>query len=112
MAARETFCSPFDERLAASGPPAVFLVDPEGRLRFDPEWTRDAWGRCAEAGPVQWCWALARDADSGYVQLVMVTSPDLLRAHPRMTFRAFPTEEEARAALAAVGRPPVATEPW
>jgi hypothetical protein len=111
------FCSPFDERLAASGPPAVFLRDPEGLLRFDAEWTRDAWGRLegrddpvASRSP---CWALARDADSGYVQLVLATSPALLGDdHPRLSFRRFDDAASAIAALGALGRPPLARAPW
>jgi hypothetical protein len=105
------FCSAFDAALADAGPPALFLEDPEGRLRFDPEWTRDAWGRTPAVRPGR-CWALARDADSGYVQIVLSTSPDLVLHHPRATFRAFDAEAPARAALAALGRPPIAREPW
>lgn len=110
------FCSPFDERLAATGPPAVFLRDPEGLLRFDAEWTRDAWGRAEQAvdpaaAPVR-CWALARDRDSGYVLLVLATSPALLGVHPRLSFRTFDGAPSALAALAELGRPPLAATPW
>lgn len=110
------FCSAFDERLAATGPPAIFLRDPEGLLRFDAEWTRDAWGRVgdaveSDAAPVR-CWALARDRDSGYVLLVLATSPALLGVHPRLSFRTFDGPAAALAALAALGRPPLAEAPW
>ncbi|MEZ4241150.1 MAG: hypothetical protein R3F59_34320 [Myxococcota bacterium] len=107
------FCSPFDAALAANGAPAVFLRDVEGLLRFDAEWTRDAWGRAEGApqpGPPRW--ALARDGDSGYVQLVMATSPDLLQRHPRLAFRTFDDAAAALDALAALGRPPMAPQPW
>jgi hypothetical protein len=93
------FCSPFDRRLAEQGPPAVFLRDPEGRLRLDPEWTRDAWARL-------------KGRDSGYVQLVLATSPDLLAEHPRLQCRAFEEAHLAEEVLAALGRPPVVKEPW
>jgi hypothetical protein len=108
----EDFCSPFDHALAIRGPGAVFLRDPEGLLRFDPEWTRDAWGRARGDPGHEPRWVLARDRDSGYVLLVLVTSPALLADHPRLDLRSYPTADEARVALAALGRPPIATEPW
>jgi hypothetical protein len=107
----DPFCSPFDAVLAADGPPALFLRDPEGLFRFDPEWTRDAWGR---SNPVErrWCWVLARDRDSGYVQIVLATSPDLVADHPRLQLRVHGTLEAASEALARLGRPPLARDPW
>jgi hypothetical protein len=105
------FCSPFDSLLAREGPPAVFLRDPEGLLRFDAEWTRDAYSRAPS--PARGArWGLARDRDSGYVQAVFTTSPELLATHPRLEFRAYPTREEALGALAELGRPPIAKQPW
>jgi hypothetical protein len=111
-----SFCSPFDERLAHEGPPAVFLLDPEGQLRFDAEWTRDLWGRAADRpgpGPAglshEVCWVLARDRDSGWVQIVLVTSPDLLAAHPRLDVRRVPSFAEASAARASLGPVPLAS---
>lgn len=105
------FASPFDETLARQGPAAVFLVDPEGELRFHLNWTRDAWGR--EPGPhaIDWRWLLLRDRDTGFVQLALVTSPTLIPTHPRADVRAFSTREAAEAARAAFGRPPLA-EAW
>ncbi|MEQ1564747.1 MAG: hypothetical protein ABMA64_03830 [Myxococcota bacterium] len=111
----DPFCSPFDHALATSGPPAVFLRDPEGRMRFDADWTRDAWGRLADGQPTGapvHRWLLARDHDSGYVQLVLVTSPELLSTHPRLALRPVPSREAAVAAIQALGRPPIAREPW
>ena len=106
------FCSAFDEQLARHGPPAVFLFDPDGELRFDAEWTRDAWERAAR--PVQRgdCWLLARDRDSGWVQLLLATSPDLLREHPRLDVRPVRDVEEGRALRASLGAVPVVTEGW
>lgn len=113
------FCSPFDEALAARGTPAVFLYDPEGRLRLDSEWTRDAYARGATADhdlPWGWLWVLARDRDSGYVQLVLVTSPALAHAHPigggRLDLRTFETRDEALNVLRGLGRPPIRREDW
>lgn len=106
------FCSPFDEHLAEAGPAAVFLPDPEGLLRFDAEWTRDAWSRATPPLTRGRRWVLARDRDSGYVLMVLTTSPDLLVEHPRLQLRAFTERDEATAALAALGRPPLARDPW
>jgi hypothetical protein len=107
----DPFCNPFDALLAHEGPPAVFLRDPEGKLRFDAEWTRDAWGRLA-VGERRWCWVLARDRSSGHVQLLLATSPDLVGEHPRLQFRHYDSAEQAIAALAAIGRPPVTRDAW
>lgn len=107
----DPFCNPFDALLAAEGPPAVFLRDPEGKLRFDPEWTRDAWGRLS-VGERRWCWAIARDRASGHVQLLLATSPDLVAEHPRLQFRTYDSQLQATEALSAIGRPPVAREAW
>lgn len=106
------FCNDFDEALARSGPAAVFLLDQEGRLRFDADWTRDAWGR--EPGPHEhgWVWRLLRDRGTGFVTLVLVTSPTLIQAHPRADIRSYADEAEARAARAAFGRPPLTREAW
>jgi len=107
-----TFCSPFDERLARDGPPAVFLLDPEGQLRFDAEWTRDAWARATLPPRLEESWVLARDRDSGWVSLVLVTSPDLLNDHPRLEIRRVGDLEEGRAARAALGAVPVVKGEW
>jgi hypothetical protein len=39
------FASALDEGIFAGGPPAVFTVDPRGRLRVDPERTRELYLR-------------------------------------------------------------------
>lgn len=112
VSARE-FCGPFDRALAASGAPAVFLVDNEGLLRFDADWTRDAWHRLGRIpAPAGQTWFLARDRATGYVLLVMATSPELLADHPRLDARAFPDHAAAASALTALGRPPIARQPW
>jgi hypothetical protein len=106
------FCSPFDEALAHSGPPGLFLPDREGRFRFDPEWTRDAWERLSSPPAFSTCWVLVRDHDTGFVNLVLSTSPALLATHPRADTRTFATEAEARAVWSQLGRPALATERW
>lgn len=102
------FCSPFDAALAKSGVGAVFLVDREGALRFDSEWTRDAWGRAEATGDPTW--ALVRDRGSGHVQVVFVTRGELLSDHPRLQVRTCASADEARAARREIGL--VQKEPW
>jgi len=109
------FCSPFDAALAAHGPPAVFLPDREGLLRFDAEWTRDAWGRQPGPHAHGHAWTLLRDRDTGFVLLALVTSPTLIPApdgHARMDVRAYPTAAQAIAAREAFGQPPLCAEAW
>jgi hypothetical protein len=105
-------CNPFDHALLAAGPPAVFLFDKKGELRFDATWTRDAWGRAPgphERGEV---WLLLRDHGTGFISLVLVTSETLIIEHPRADVRRFATREEAEAARSAFGTPPVCREAW
>jgi len=106
------FCSNFDETLAHSGPAAVFLLDREGRLRVDSEWTRDAWERASGEHPIQWTWTVLRDLDNGFVSLLLVTSATLLTSHPKAQVRAFANVESARAFRAQFGQPPVSLEAW
>ena len=108
------FCSPFDQHLAMNGPPAVFLVDAGGELRFDADWTRDAWERAA--APVEehrWAWTLLRDRATGFVWLGLFTSPSLVpSAHPRIDARVYADRISAEAARDALGRPPIAETAW
>ena len=106
------FCTPFDEALAHQGPPGVFLFDAEGALRFHITWTRDLYGRAPGPHERGWRWVLCRDKASGFVQLVLVTSPSLLTEHPRLELRSFDDHGAAEAALQALGSPPVAEASW
>lgn len=106
------FCSPFDEQLAKSGPPAVFLYDRHGDLRFDAQWTRDAYGRIdahPEGAP---CWVLLRDTATGFVQQLYITAEGLMPSHPRGEMRRFAVEAEATAAREALGPIPLRPEAW
>lgn len=106
------FATAFDEALAHRGPPAVFLPDREGLLRFDADWTRDCWERSTEPMSAGWTWVLLRDRATRFVNLLLVTSPAVLSSHPRADVRIYATFEEATAALAAFGRPPLAGDTW
>ena len=107
-----TFCNPFDETLASEGPPAIFLPDREGLLRFDESWTRDAWGRNPGPHVFSPAWGLVRDHATRFVTLVLVTSPGLLEGWPRADVRLYATREEAEAARHALGTLAVAGDAW
>jgi len=106
------FCSNFDEALANNGPAAVFLLDQEGKLRFDARWTRDNWGRAPGPHEIRWRWTLFRDRRSGFVFLALVTSPTLIEVHPRLEIQSFGTYEQAVTMKNSYGNPPIAPEPW
>ena len=95
------FCDPFDAALAAAGPPAVFTVDADGRLRLDADRTRDAWSRLP--GPVdrEPTLFLMRDRATGWRQLVLVTAPALALEHPRAEAARLASAAEALVALRA-----------
>jgi hypothetical protein len=90
-----TFCSPFDAALAHQGPAAVFLPDPEGALRFQANWTRDAWARAEGPHAHGWRWVVMRNRDSGFVLIALATSPTLLAEPPRFDVRSFEGRAEA-----------------
>ena len=106
------FASAFDEALASGGPAALFLPDREGKLRFDVDRTRDCWERAP--GPHSLChvWLLLRDHDTGFVNLVLATSPSLLVVHPRADVRSYADRESADLARTSIGTPPVSREAW
>jgi hypothetical protein len=106
------FCNRFDEQLARHGPAGVFLFDHKDRLRFDASWTRDVWQRGPNQPNRDWTWVLMRDRDSGFVQLALITSSDLIREHPRLQLRSYPSLEAARSARRSIGAPPIALEAW
>lgn len=107
-----TFCSAYDALLMETSPAAVFLLDKRGEWKFSADWSRDAWLR--DTGPYDYgvCFRLWRDALTGYVIPIMVTSPTLLMEHPKGEVRCFDTLEEAMAVRATFGDPPVCDTPW
>ncbi len=110
------FCSSFDRAVAHEGPEALFIRDREGLWRLAPNWTRNAYdaleGDRAQSAQKTWRWLLARDHDTGFVQLLLCTGQDLLHAHPRMDLQYFDGLEEGDAARSAYGDPPVCKETW
>ncbi|MCO4744122.1 MAG: hypothetical protein KC912_05000 [Proteobacteria bacterium] len=77
-------------------------------LRFDPSWTRDTWGRAEGPHEPGWTWTVLRDQGSGFVFVVLVTSPTLLTEHPRLDVRQVTSREEAVRVAASFGDPPLA----
>ncbi len=110
------FCSSFDRAVAHEGPEALFVRDREGLWRLAPNWTRNAYealdGDRSARSSAAWRWLLARDHDTGFVQLLLCTGPDLLHNHPRMDLQCFVGLEEAQTARKAYGDPPVCLESW
>lgn len=104
-------CNPFDAAVAALGPPAIFVPDAEGLWRLEPDLSRDAWQRLGQAPAPDPAYGLLRDRATGYVSLVWAGSRALLEGHPRASLRWYPTEEEARAARAALGAPYLDPQP-
>ena len=109
---RQVFCSPFDEALAQSGPAAVFLLGRKGTLRLNENWSRDVWERAPGPHEHGFCWIAFRDHGTGWVQLLLVTSPTLLQEHPKGDVCSFETREEAEAFIAGFGQPPLCKDPW
>jgi hypothetical protein len=104
------FGTHFDEALARALP-AIFTLDADGELRLNLDRSREAWDRLAAAGApaptFDEAHALLRDRATGWVLYARAGAWALLADHPRADVRRFPDEAAARAALAALGRPPV-----
>ena len=108
MIAGVEFADRFDEILAREGPAAVFTRTPDGDLKLDVFRTRDAWQRArTETPPREPCHCLYTDRATGWVQYVLVTSPELCWNEPRADVERYASAAEALAALAELGNPPV-----
>ena len=108
------FASPFDERLWAEGPPALFTLDPRGELRVDPERTReilllcpdlDSWSGGTSPVPRRphaprtesdTTWVLT-DTVTGLRMVIVATHPALAALQPRATAEAASSFEAALA---------------
>ena len=99
--------SPFDETMAAEGPPAIFTLDHSGRLGLDEARTRETWCRVGGPDTREPCHCLFTDRATGFVQYVFVTSPAFFRDHPRAVTERFSSATEALTALQMIGPVPV-----
>ncbi len=99
--------SRFDELLLAQGPPAVFSIDAKGRMGLDEMRTREHYNRVTSPPRFGHCHCLYRDRVTGFVQYLLVTSPDLCTEHPRADVRRFDDEAAAMQFLAGLGDPPI-----
>jgi hypothetical protein len=79
------FASPWDEALAASGLPALFTLDPEGKLRVDPERTREIYLLGPVEGPGELGHYVLTDARTRLRLYLFVTHPVLAERQPRGT---------------------------
>jgi hypothetical protein len=106
------FGNRFDQLLAESGLPAVFLVDADGELRLSLDRSREAVEGLPGADPgAPPRHLLLRDRATGYVVYAMLTG-GLPAAHPRADVEEHPDAPSALAALAALGPCPVWRGPW
>ena len=109
----EDFCSALDRAWAESGPPALFMLTVEGVWRLEPDLSRDGWERVKpELPPRLPGHGLMRDLETGFVTRIYVTGRVLMDEHPRVEVQWFDDADSARAALVALGRPPLRKEPW
>ena len=109
---RADFGSELDRRLAHSGFACVFTCDGDGELRLADDRSREVHARVAPPHAVGWCHCLFRDRATGYVQYLLVTSPDLCETHPRADIARFATQLEALQVLDALGPVPIHRGPW
>lgn len=109
---RADFGSEFDRRLALHGPGVLFTQDADGELRLADDRSREAHALVAPPHRPGWCHCLYRDRATGFVQYLLVTSPDLCTVHPRADIERFATQADALDALDALGIPPITRGPW
>ena len=109
---RADFGSELDRRLAHGSTGVVFTQDADGELRLADDRSREAHALNPEPHQRQWCHCLYRDRATGFVQYLLVTSPDLCAAHPRADIARFATQLEAFAVLDSLGVPPDTRGPW
>lgn len=90
-----TFASELDARLFAAGPPALFTLDPKGRLRVDPERTREIYLLVGVPEGREEGHYVLTDAVTGLKLYLLVSHPALACAQPRGTVERFPDHESA-----------------
>ncbi len=101
----------FDAELMRKGPPAVFSIDAKGRIGLDDMRTREHYNRVQEPGVFEPCHCVYRDTVTGFVQYLLVTSPQLCVSHPRAEITRFDDAQAALACVAGLGDPPVSQLP-
>lgn len=84
------FASGWDSALAAEGPPAIFTLDREGRLRVDPERTREVLLLGPLTGPREAAHYVLTDTVTGVRMYLFVSHPQLAERQPRGTAERFP----------------------
>ncbi|MFT5683326.1 MAG: hypothetical protein ACI8RZ_004257 [Myxococcota bacterium] len=101
------FRDPFDRIQAERGPPSMFTVDTDGLLGMDLVRTHTGWQDLETVPEYGVCHCLFRDRATGFVQYILVTSPEICADHPRADITRYPDQPAALAALRALGRPPL-----
>ena len=90
------FIDIFDERLAKSGPPAIFTLNHEGRLQFDLFRSRDISRQNPNASELHWCHCVYIDHKTQWPQYILATSPQLCVQHERARIEILKTYELAQ----------------
>lgn len=90
-----TFASDFDARLFAEGPPAVFTLDPSGKLRVDPERTREGYLLVGSPEGREEGHYVLTDRATGLRMYMLVSHPVLAECQPRADVRRHPTYASA-----------------
>ncbi len=80
-----TFASHYDEAAFHHGPPALFLPDPRGNLRVDPERTRELWLELPEPTGHEAVVYVATDRITGVKMVIATNCPALAAVLPRVT---------------------------
>ena len=105
------FVSDYDQLLATSDAPMLFLRDPEGLWRASVDLSRDGAVRLGREPVLQKGHALMRDLSTGLVTPVFTTSRELLLEHPRAEITFYPDHAQQMSAFEALGRPPLSATP-
>jgi hypothetical protein len=102
------FASEFDERLFREGPPALFTLDPSGRLRVDPERTREVYLLVPPPVGLDPGHFVVVDRATGLAMYLLVNHVALAHALPRVDV--FPHADRASAVAEAMKQwvPPAA----
>lgn len=101
------FASEYDARIASEGPPSLFTLDPSGKLRVDPERTREGYLLMGSPEGREPAHYVLTDRATGLRLYLYVTHPVLATCQPRGTVVRYPAAADAIAAAGAMwGGPP------